>query len=279
MAGNLIHVGVIDEGKEGADISRFLPQDIPLLIHPLSAEFAYGLELESIAAEVSVVLILQSRRKILSNRNIQGIRRQFPLAIIISIDGRWNEGLRRSGEIYPGVLHLREGDAEFRVKSLINLLWHGAPVVAQYRPLFSAREELQWWLALSEANIGFESFRSQGVLNLYGNSDAVESLAFGVAAQVNRIRVGPLKQLELLNHENEPGFHVAIASCRADVKYLAQINAFETLDCLIADSITSDERNWIRSFNGCQVLDKPFHNGDVISGLIESIAVRTAFAA
>ena len=72
-------------------------------------------------------------------------------------------------------------------------------------------------------------------------------------------------------------WHCKLPSRRQILK--AQINAFETLDCLIADSITSDERNWIRSFNGCQVLDKPFHNGDVISGLIESITVRTAFAA
>ena len=279
MAVNLIHVGVIDELKEDVDVSRFLPQDIPLIIHPLSSTLAQGVEVDSISADLSIVLILQSRRKILSNRSIQDIRRKFPLAIIISIDGRWNEGLRRSGEIYPGVLHLREGDAEFRVSSLISRLWHGEPVVAQYRPLFSAREELQWWLALSEANIDVSTLGWQGVLNLYGNSDAVESLAFGLALQVPRVRFGPLKHLELLNHENELDFHVAIASCRADVKYLAQINSFEFLDCMIADSITSDERKWIRSFNGCQVLDKPFHNGDVISVLFGSKTVSAAYAA
>ena len=196
MAGKLIRVGVIDEGKENADVLRLLPKGIPFAIHYVAPENRLGSEVEAIAADVSIVFILQSRRKILTSRDIQGVRRRFPLALIVSVDGRWNEGLRRSGEIYPGVLHLREADAEIRAAVLIRCLWQGEPVVAQYRPLFSAREELQWWLALSEVTNGLDSQDWQGVLNLYGNSDAVEALAFGVGAQIRKIRVGPLYHLE-----------------------------------------------------------------------------------
>ena len=220
-------------------------------------------------ADVRMVIIQQSRRRPYSNVSLQKLRRRYPFALFVSVNGRWNEGAKRSGTPYAGFIHVRACEADHRIRRLIGGLQHQPRIMGEYRPLFTARESLNWWLRIGVTQS--QEYLGQRV-RVYGHRDATGGIvrAFNDTGwHVEQKSFNSLTQL------NSPGVESSQQACaslvvvrgRTQVRQLVQTGLFQHIDLLVADNITRHEQGLLEEEFQCQVIAKPFQNDDLIEAL------------
>lgn len=224
-------------------------------------------------AEVRLVIIQQVRRRPYSNSCLQVLRRRFPFALFVSVNGRWNEGAARSGKPYSGVVHVRDSEAVYRIRRLISCMSRQAATMGEYRPLFSPREALWWWL-----DVGISEWEGNPVpLLIFGQRSSTGGIAKAFESYGWRPSEYPLDQLISVIPKgsgspfDEENRQIAIVRNRAEVRWLLLHNLVSGLDLLIADNLTVDERRRLEVDYACAVISKPYQNDD----LVEAIQVRS----
>ena len=220
-------------------------------------------------AEIRLVIISQVRRRPFSNMCLQALRRRFPLALLLCVNGRWNEGSARSGKPYAGVIHLRDSEAIYRIRRLIRGMIRQPAIVGGYRPLFSPREALWWWLELGVS-------QWTGVtasLSVYGHRDSTGGIAkafecYGWSVSEHSLyRLDPVKAKQHGKPIEGIKYTIAIARNRAEVRWLVMSKNVGGLDLLIADNLTLNERRSLMRQHACPVLSKPYQNDDVLEAM------------
>ena len=220
-------------------------------------------------AEIRLVIIQQDRRRPFSNNYLQILRRRFPFALLVCVNGRWNEGAARSGKPYAGVIHLRDSEAIYRIRRLISCMNRQSAIMGEYRPLFSPREALWWW---SEVGVSQWTGATPS-LSIYGHRDSTCGIAkaferYGWSSSersLNRLNpVNAKQRSQLLEGKKHT---IAIVRNRAEVRCLVMNKTVAVLDLLIADNLTLDERRILMREHGCPVLSKPYQNDDVLQAM------------
>ena len=220
-------------------------------------------------AGVRMVIIQQSRRRPYSNASLQKLRRRYPFALFVSVNGRWNEGAKRSGAPYAGFIHVRSCEAIHRIRRLIGGLQHHPHVMGEYRPLFSAREALNWWLRIGTPHI--PKMQGQHV-RVYGHRDATGGIARAFNDSGWNVEQLSFRCLTQIKSAEVESFHQEVASLvvvggRMQVRQLVQARLLQHIDLLVADNITRHERDLLGKEFQCQVIAKPFQNDDLIEAL------------
>jgi len=220
-------------------------------------------------ADVRMVIIQQSRRLPYSNVALQKLRRRYPFALFVCVNGRWNEGVRRSGSPYAGFIHVRSCEAIHRIRRLIGGLQHHPRVMGEYRPLFSAREALNWWLRIGAT----QTHQKQGHrVCVYGHRDATGGIVRAFNDTGWNVYQRSFRSLIQPNSPDVKSCHQGVASLaivrgRMQVRQLVQTRLLQHLDLLVADNITRHEQELLGEEFQCEVIAKPFQNDDLIEAL------------
>ena len=217
------------------------------------------------SSDIRLVVLQQDHRGRYSKLQLASLRRQFPLALLACIDGRWNYGVTRSGKPYAGVIHVREPEAVPRICRILECMNSTPPVFATYHPLFSARESLNWWL---KVGVQLTPQDRQHLIEVYGHRDA----AYGVVHAFEHYGIQstrlPLNALESNQRHESCLRRVALVQNRAEVRQLVASGALHGIDVLVADNVTAKEREYIGVQFGCRVLEKLFQNDDLVRLLV-----------
>ena len=220
-------------------------------------------------ADVRMVIIEQSRRRPYSNFTLQKLRRRFPLALFVCVNGRWSEGAQRSGRPYAGVIHVRACEAVYRIQRLIGGFRAKANVMGEYRPLFSSRESLDWWLRIGVTNA---VNRSSSDVYVYGHRDATGGIFRAFSNAGWNVEQRSFRTIMDLKPEDVEKIHkgraiLGVVRGRGQVRQLVQANLLQEFDALVADNITRQEQKKLDKRFQCQVIAKPFQNDDLIEAL------------
>ena len=224
-------------------------------------------------AEIRLVILQQVRRRPYSNSCLQVLRRRFPFALFVCVNGRWNEGAARSGKPYSGVLHVRDSEAVYRIRRLISCMNRQTTTMGEYRPLFSPREALWWWL-----DVGISEWVGNPVsLLIFGQRSSTGGIAKAFESYGWVPSEYPLEKLISVSPDrsglpfHEQNRQIAIVRNRAEVRWLLLHKLVSGLDLLIADNLTVNERRSLKVDYACAVISKPYQNDD----LVEAMQVRS----
>ncbi|MBA62553.1 MAG: hypothetical protein CMJ76_09335 [Planctomycetaceae bacterium] len=271
MANSVISVGLLEMLGQPPLIPVEKLQELNLELLRVSLNIPKGGKVAD--ADVRLVIIQQARRRPYSNAELQKIRRRFPLALFIVVNGRWNEGAARSGNPYPGVINIRDTEAIPRIRRLISCMRDDGSKIAEYRPLFSSRESLNWWLSIG---VSKETLKKQMLVRLYGHRDAIGGIKIAVENNgwsCKQYRIAELKSIssEGANRLKSGCCGIAVVRNRAEVRVLMRMPTTDKITLLVADNITAQERVQIQDRLHCDVMAKPFQNDDLLEALQATI--------
>ena len=225
-------------------------------------------------ADLRIVIIQQVRRRLYSRQVLENLRRRFPLAIFVVVNGRWIEGAARSGIPYPGVINVRDTEVIPRICRLVSSMRNTPKTVAEYRPTFSARESLNWWLAIG---VSRKKLDAVGSVWVYGHRDSTGGIAEAFRNYGWHCNEFPFENLRALNGvgaetSKSSCYRIAVARNREEVRSLVRSNVGNEVALLVADNINTRERMQISDMLDCNVIGKPFQNDD----LVEAMQVENA---
>ena len=256
-----IQIGFVDSAQNKPSVVAFLQDSHDVVLHDLTQSYGE----DSLEAEdLQIVLLIQKRRRVFTSQDIQRLRRRFPWAVLISVDSRWNEGHRRSGKPYAGVIHMRETEFRIRIERIIRILGSNPSLLGQYRPLSSPRERLHWWLSLGMADRKFVNAKK---ISCFGQRESISAIGDALQDKQRTVAYRPLSALKRIPIEDSTEFRVVVVRCRAEVKQLLVSGWLVKAHLLVADNLTESEIGMIRRTANCQVLEKPFYNSDLLGGM------------